>query len=168
MSSYPEGSQAGSVWKTRWRWKGRFGVWALKNLHLPPCLVKTLLPCLSGISLGQALRGVTVRGARQGQINSMNFDQNITTVRMCHKLCVFGAEFPPVLTLNSTTWEFILSSYFFLNINIGIIFSEKGPIIIFSWKKSLGLKDKSGVKWIWDMFNMITCWDDRLGAKRRV
>ena len=91
-------------------------MWALKNLHLPPCLVKTLLPCLSGISLGQALRGVTVRGARQGQINSMNFDQNITTVRMCHKLCVFGAEFPPVLTLNSTTWEFILSSYFFLNI----------------------------------------------------
>ena len=30
------------------------------------------------------------------------------------------------------------------------------------------LKDKSGVKWIWDMFSMITSWNVRLGAKMRL
>jgi hypothetical protein len=30
------------------------------------------------------------------------------------------------------------------------------------------LKDKSGVKWIWDMFNMITRWYVRLGEKTHV
>jgi hypothetical protein len=33
-------------------------------------------------------------------------------------------------------------------------------------KKEKKLKDKSGVKWIWDMFNMITKWDVHLGAKK--
>ena len=30
------------------------------------------------------------------------------------------------------------------------------------------LKDKSGEKWIWEMFGMITSWDVHLGAKRRM
>ena len=30
------------------------------------------------------------------------------------------------------------------------------------------LKEISGLKWILDMFNMITSWDVRLGAKRRM
>ena len=29
------------------------------------------------------------------------------------------------------------------------------------------LKDKSGVKWIWDMFGMITNWNVCFGAKKR-
>ena len=34
------------------------------------------------------------------------------------------------------------------------------------FKKRKKLKDKSGVKWIWDMFYMITKWDVHLGAKK--
>ena len=30
------------------------------------------------------------------------------------------------------------------------------------------LKDNSGVKWIWDIFKMITRWDVRLGAQKRM
>jgi hypothetical protein len=33
---------------------------------------------------------------------------------------------------------------------------------------SCSLKEKSGVKWIWDMFSMITSWNVRLGAKKRI
>ena len=33
-------------------------------------------------------------------------------------------------------------------------------------KQHQHLKEKSGVKWIWDMFSMITSWNVRLGAKK--
>ena len=43
---------------------------------------------------------------------------------------------------------------------------------VFSTAESLDinktLKEKSGVKWIRDMFGMITSWNVRFGAKKRI
>ena len=41
-----------------------------------------------------------------------------------------------------------------------------GSDVSLSVCSSVRLKEKSGVKWIWDMFGMITSWNVRLGAKK--